>query len=112
MDEEDAGRKVGDQCMEHVSSPAQVVGNEALLRDVDNDSFPTQELPLRREKGYQRVANPAGRAGTGKVRHMVVKLRRRAWFNGLVRSFLGVLESVLKSHGLHISAELGQGCQH
>ena len=60
VDEEDAGRQVADEGVEHVRRPAEVVGEGALLGDVGHDPLPADEPTVSVPARGERVAQPAG----------------------------------------------------
>ena len=68
LDEEDAGRQVGHQGVEHARGAAQVDGQRALFGDVGDDAFPAAQPALGVEVRRQHVADPARRRWASSVR--------------------------------------------
>ncbi len=84
LHEEDAGRQIADQGVQHARGAPQVVGQCSLRRDVGQHALPADQPSVSVQTGDQRVADPANprRARIGRLRLSGGHLFRQAIFAG------------------------------
>jgi hypothetical protein len=106
LDEEDAGRQVGHQGMEHARCAAQIDGQRPLFRHVRDHAFPAAQPALGVKARRQHVADPT--RGEGRRRTVWIIRKRVVAF-----AFRGSQwrEAVLARHRLILPAQLRDGRQ-